>query len=333
MSTLDPKTAKEVKTAATTQTIRYPLASEGLTRLLDGGITAGRISLFYGPSSSGKSALLMESIGMWQKMGLVCAYVDAEGTYTKEWGARLGIDNDRLILIQSKSSGRIEKKIKPFIEKGIDVVVIDSISDIMPETFVNEKGELNDQDARKQVGAHAKAITALINGMLYVNEKTAICMISQQTTKFSQSYVELIPHGGEKSIFASSVIVRLISTSTEKAQIMGTVQVGDRLIESPIGREVEGYIRKNKTGIQSTKCKWNFYYAGPTVGIDRVGEVVEDALTLGVLEAAGAWIKWPSQDKTFQGKPKTAAALKEDDDLLQKLRAELHMIRTGEVLD
>ncbi len=105
IATLEPSVAKEVKTAANTETVRYPLASDGLTDHLGGGIVAGRVHLFYGDTSAGKSSLIMESIGKWQKeYGLVCAYADVEGTYTKEWGERLGINNDALILLQGTKS-------------------------------------------------------------------------------------------------------------------------------------------------------------------------------------------------------------------------------------
>lgn len=333
LATLDPKTAKEVKTAATTETVRYPLASEGLTRLLDGGITAGAVTTCYGNYSSGKSALFMESIGIWQRMGLVCVYVDVEGTFKKEWAARLGVDTEALILIKGKSSGKIEKQIREYLEKGVHVVVIDSISDIMPEVFIDKKGELNEQDGRKQTGAHAKAITALINGIHFFNEQTAVVLISQTTTFIGQSYVEQRPHGGNKTEFGSSVMIKLTSSNSGGAPIMGHRRVGDRLVESPVGREVTAYLKKNKMGIPYTECKYNFYYAGETVGVDRADELVRYGLEIGVFEGKGAWINRPSSGDQWNGKTKLANALKEDAELMESVKKEIHMVETGEVVE
>lgn len=333
IESLDPAVAKEVKTASATETIRYPLASDGLTEELGGGIVAGRVHLFYGDTSAGKSSLIMESIGFWQKMGLIVAYADIEGTYTKEWGERLGIDNDRLILIQgTKSSGRLEKKIVPLIQKKIDILVIDSISDIMPEVFVDGKsGEMNDQENRKQTGAHAKAITKLLGGILYENENTAIICISQTTTFLGQNYVAQIPHGGKKMLFASTIIVKLTSSNTEGQQLTAKVQRGDRLVEETVGRKVRAYVEKNKIGKQSGTALYDFYYAGPRVGVDRIGEAVDSALEIGVLEGKGAWITWVSTGDKFNGRAQTVKKLREDEELLAKLKKETKMMLTGEV--
>ena len=329
IESLDPKTAAEVKTAATTETRRFPLASEGLTRVLNGGIGAGRITLCYGNTSSGKSLLFMQSVALWQAMGLVCCWVDVEGTYEKEWGARLGIDNDRLILIQTKSAGRIEKQLRPFLEKGIDVVVIDSISDIMPEVFFDKKGNLNDQANRVQLGAHAKAITGLINGILYLNERTAIVLISQTTTEIGQNYVKQIPHGGKKTLFAASQIIKLTSSSTDGQQIKDEVQVGGVLMQVPVARDVNAYVEKNKLGPQGQSVDYDLYYAGPQVGIDAIGEVVDFAEAIGIVVLSGAWYKYDGQ--SHQGRPTFIKYLRQNPEVLQKIKDETNMMLTGEI--
>jgi len=333
LSGLDPKTAKEVRSAAETETKRFPLASEGLTRNLGGGIGAGRITLAYGNQSSGKSLLFMQSVAMWQKMGLVCAWVDAEGVWDKSWAARLGINNEELILIQSKSAGRIEKKIRPYMENRIDIVVIDSISDIMPEVFIDKDGALADPENRKQLGAHAKAITGLINGMLFVNDQTAIVLISQTTTKIESTYVKQVPHGGQKVLFASSQIIKLTSSGTEGQQITGEVTLGGRIITAPVGRKVDAYVEKNKMGPQSLSTKYDIYYAGKFVGIDTFGEIVDFAELLGVVEKKGAWFKHTPTDKQYQGRTNLINALRDDNELLELTKKHINMRMTGEVIE
>ena len=81
LARLDPKIARKVKTAQNTELVKYPVASIGLNRALGGGIGAGRITLLYGNSGSGKSLLALQTIGILQKQGLSCAYFDVEGTY------------------------------------------------------------------------------------------------------------------------------------------------------------------------------------------------------------------------------------------------------------
>lgn len=327
---LNPKVAAGLKTAQETELVRLPLASYRLTNDLNGGIAKGRITLIYGSTSAGKSLLAQQSIAKWQKMGLVCAYVDVEGTWEKGWAERLGVNNEELILIQAKSSGRIEKEITPLLESEVDILVIDSISDILPEVFVNKSGEMNEQADRKQVGAQAKAITALLNGIHFINKTTAVVIISQTTTHFGQSYVEQIPHGGKKTEFASSQIIRLTSSASPNQQKKGEVYIGDRVLEVPIGREVEYLVKKNKLGAPFKANKYMLYYDGPKVGIDYTAEIIDDAVDLGVVRKSGAWFYYG--EEKWQGRDGMVKYLEENPDALKGIEEELHTIRTGEIL-
>jgi recombination protein RecA len=323
LAKLDPKTAARVRTAQEVEIVRLPLASHGLTEALEGGIAKGRITLVYGPQSSGKTLLAQQSISKWQKEGLVCCFVDVEGTWDKEWAAKLGVDNDQLILIQAKSSARIEEEIAPHLHAGIDVIVVDSISNIMPATFIDGQ-ELKGQEERKQIGAHAKAITALINGILYANEDTAIFLISQATFDFSGMHPRLIPHGGKKVLFAASQIIRLSSSNTEKEQIKGEHWVGSHVFNAPIGREVNALVEKNKLGKSHGTAKYNMYYAGKRVGIDYVAEVIEEASNFDVLEGKG-WMSWRGQK--WQGKANATAHFREFPEDLEMLLQDLRKVK------
>jgi recombination protein RecA len=330
LATLHPKVAAAVKTAQETEVVKLPLASYGLTQALGGGIAKGRVTLIYGSTSSGKSATVQESIGrLWQPAGLVCAYVDTEGTWDKNWTSRLGVNNEELILIGARSSGRIEKEIRPHLKNKIDVIVIDSISDILPEVFVDKSGEMNEQEDRKQIGSQAKAITALINGMHYLNEDTAIVLISQTTTFMGQSYVEQVPHGGQKTQFASSQIVRLTSSASPNSQIKGKEYVGDFVFEVPVGREVEYLVKKNKLGKPFGSGKYNFFYSGHKVGIDSLGEIIDEAISFDIIKQSGAWFSYG--EEKWQGKPRVVEFFEKNDEELELVKKQIHTIKTGEL--
>jgi recombination protein RecA len=330
LATLDPKTAARVKTAENTEVVRLPLASYGITECLGGGIAKGHITLLYGNQSAGKSMVALESIAKWQSMGLVCALVDTERVYDKAWGARLGVNNDELILIQSKASGKIEDELRPLIYNKIDVVVIDSISEIMPDAFIDQKtGELMDQDHRKQMGAQAKAIKQLITGIEYMNEgDTAFLMLSQTTTEIGQTYVKQIPHGGKKMLFAASQIIKITSSNTEAKQIKGKDYVGTQVFETLIGRSVDAIVEKNKLGKQWTTCSYDIYYAGDSVGIDRVGEVVDEAIKFGAIKKGGAWFTFAEQQ--FQGRPALVKFFKGEPDQLDDAILAVAAVKSGE---
>lgn len=324
---LNPKVASALKTAASNEIVKLETASYGVNRELGGGIAKGRVSLTFGPPSSGKSLFWQQSIGQWQKQGLVCAWVDVEDAYDKEWAARLGVNNDELIMINAKSSGRIEDEIRPLLEAEVDVLVIDSISDILPEVFVNDKGEMNSQEDRKQIGSQAKAITALINGIHYVNKSTAVSLLSQ-TYKSIGNYTEDIPHGGNKALFSSSQIIKLNSSASPNQQIKGEVEIDGHVFLKPIGREVDVLIRKNKLGAPFGTCTYNMFYDGDYVGIDVAGEIVEEALAFGVINKAGAWFTY-TDDRQWQGKKTLQKAARKDPALLEEIKADIALARNG----
>jgi recombination protein RecA len=329
LAKLDPKTAKRVQTAQAVELIRLKTASFGLNQDLGGGIGKRRVTLTYGPPSSGKSVLWMQSIANWQKDGLICAWVDVEGTYDKAFAAKIGVDNERLILIQKKSFGGVTDEIMPHIRAGIDVVVIDSVSDALPEVFVDKDGGVVEFEKQKQLGAHAKSCTMMLNAIHYENFATAVILISQTTTKIESTYVKQVPHGGQKILFGSSQIIKLQSSNTEKQQKMGEVHLGDRVVQIPIARSVEAYVEKNKLGPQSQKCEYDLYYAGDFVGIDYVGEILDQAIMYDVVKKSGAWFKYNGEQ--IQGRDSVIERLREDEVLFKQLEDEVLMVLTGEV--
>lgn len=329
LSKLPPAFAKQIQMAKEIETHRLPLISKRLTRDLGGGIAKGRVTLIHGDPSAGKSAMVLQSIGQWQESGLLCAFVDVEGTFDREWAERLGVDCDTLIIQQtSKSSGKVEKAILPLIRADIDVLVIDTISDIAPEAFVNKEGELNDQDDRKQMGAHAKAITALINGIHYYNENTAIILISQDTTKIANTHVEFIPHGGKKTLFAASQVIRLQSPKTDDNQIKGVVMINGRPVNKPVARKVTYTINKNKLGPPFGSGLWHFYYDGDVVGVDSAQETVAMAIDEGIVKKVGAWLYY--KDGKYHGEPNFISEVRGDGELRERLNAD---IENGVVYD
>jgi recombination protein RecA len=319
--------AKKIRRASEVEKVMYPLASRGLTHALGGGIGKGRMTLLYGNTSSGKSLLMMQSIGLWQKEGLICAYADVEGTFDPAFAERLGVDVDQLILIEKRSVGALTDEVTPLLKAGIDVLVIDSISVLLPEVFVDNDGGVKDFSDMKQIGAHAKSISIMVNALHYANVKTSIVLISQTTTKIENTYTKQVPHGGVKLPFACTQIIKLTSSATEAKQIMGQVFVGNKIVEMPIGRPVEAVVEKNKLGPQSREAKYNVYYDGPALGVDRTDELVTMAVATGAVHKGGAWFKFG--DHQWQGQPNVVKAIKDDATLEAEIESELALALNG----
>lgn len=326
--TINPKIAKTFKTAQETNSVRLPMASRRLTNDLNGGIGKGRMTMIYGNTSAGKTALVMQSIALWQAAGEVCVYVDTEGTWDNDWATRLGVDIAELILIQSKSGAKIYDQVRPLLEAGVGVVVIDSISMILSDEFIDDDGNAKGLLQQRQMGAQSKAISKLINAMHYSNTgETAIILISQTTTEIGQTYTKQVPTGGKKPQFACAQIIKLSSSNTEAKQIKGDIYIGNKPIQVPVGRMVDTLVEKNKLGPQGKVSTYDFYYEGPFVGVDSVGEVLDDAVKYGIIKKGGAWFTYG--DLQWQGRDKMVTHFRSLPDDIEKLHQQVEDFKSG----
>lgn len=314
----EPKHKKELQFASDVKVEILPLASRTLTKALGGGIRRGTVTTIYGNPSAGKSMLAMQSIGLWQKQGLVCGYIDVEQTFDPGFAAKLGVNVDELIVSGSKSGARVTNTATDWLEKGIDVIVIDSISDILPEVFVDKDGTVKNAEDTKQIGAHAKAITGMINSIHYANNNTAVILLSQTTTKIESTYVQQVPHGGKKTEFGSSQMIQLTSSPTDAKQIKGLHRDGDILVERPIGRHVTVAVKKNKVGPQSGTAEYDIYYGGDNLGIDAVGELFDLAVDKLIIIKSSSWFKYDENHK-WQGRGSAIDDIRENKDLREEL--------------
>src|SRR3954470_23663047 len=61
-----------------------------------GGLPRGRIVEIFGPESSGKTTLSLHVIAEAQKLGGLCAYIDAEHAMDPDYAGRLGVNINEL---------------------------------------------------------------------------------------------------------------------------------------------------------------------------------------------------------------------------------------------
>lgn len=106
-----------------------------LDMALHGGFTRSQMSLVFGRESSGKTTLALKAIGNAQRMfpNDLAVLEDVEGTYDKTWGARQGIDNDRLVLVQPQTGEQALDIADEVIRTpGVSILVVDSLAALIP---------------------------------------------------------------------------------------------------------------------------------------------------------------------------------------------------------
>jgi len=109
-----------------------------------GGLPRGRVVEIYGPESSGKTTLALHAVAEAQKMGGVCAFIDAEHALDPIYAKKLGVDLDHLLISQPDTGEQALEITDTLVRSGaIDMLVIDSVAALTPKAEL--EGEMGDQ--------------------------------------------------------------------------------------------------------------------------------------------------------------------------------------------
>jgi recombination protein RecA len=323
---LDPKIRKRIGSGVGVKTELQPTPSVGLNRALGGGFPYGRQVLLWGSKSSAKSSLCLQTIALAQKEGKLCAWIDAEMSYDEDWAIKLGVDTSKLIYSEARSINDMVDVGVALLHAGVDIIVIDSISSLLPAVyFEKDSDELKALDQTKQIGAESKDLKHAWLMLNYANnrEKPALIIaISQARNNIQAMYTQSVPTGGLTTQFMSSTIVKLFSSSSDSKAIKGKIKVGDKLIEQKMGRRVLWEVQNSKTSAPGDAGEYDFYFRGDTIGIDAIGDLVDTAELLGIVERSGAWYILPDGSKV-QGRDGFVNKVKEDKDLEASIRSKL----------
>jgi recombination protein RecA len=286
---LSPDLRKMVESGSSFRIVRQLTPSMGLNGALRGGLPYGRQVLLYGSKSAGKSTFCLQMVAMAQREGKKCAWIDSENSFDAEWAKRLGVDTDELIVSRAHKMNDAVALGTALLQANIDILVIDSISALMPAVYFDKKEELKDLADTKQMGAEARDMTNVIKMLNYSNDNTLLVMISQQRKALGSMFVKNIPTGGEAVKFFSTTIIKLFSSDSDNQSIKDKVRVGERDIEKTVGREVNWLIEANKVGPAFESGKFRLIFEGDEVGIDSDEELVTLLEMKGLTTKAGSW--------------------------------------------
>jgi recombination protein RecA len=317
LANLNPKLRQSISTGEGIVIEKQATPSYGLNRALGGGLPYGRQVLVWGSKSSAKSSLCLQIIGMAQKEGKVCAWIDAEMSYSEDWAQTLGVDTQKLIYSTARTINDMVDVGTDLMQAGADIIVVDSISALLPAIYFEKDGsELKQLENTKQIGAEAKDMTGAVKMLNYANNRTKptlLILISQARNNITAMYTSQQPTGGMATKFYSSTIIKLFSSESDNQAIKGKIHVGDKIIEEKVGRKVRWDLQFSKTSPAFQSGEYDFYFRGNEVGIDSIADLVDTSEMLGYIERAGAW--YTLEGERFQGRDKLVLGVKENLDL------------------
>jgi recombination protein RecA len=186
-----------------------------------GGLPRGRVTEIYGPESSGKSTLAMHVVAEAQRLGGICAYIDAEHAMDPIYARAIGVDVDELLISQPDTGEQALEICDMLVRSGaIDVVVIDSVAALTPRAEI--EGDMGDTHVGLQARLMSQALRKLTGNL---NKTDTICIfINQLREKIGVMFgsPETTP-GGRALKFYSSIRldIRRIESIKDGVEVVG----------------------------------------------------------------------------------------------------------------
>ena len=270
-----------------------------------GGVPRGRIVEIYGPESSGKTTVALQIVAEAQKLGGEVAFIDVEHALDPVYAAALGVDIDSMLVSQPDSGEQALEITEALVRSGaIDVIVLDSVAAMvtkaeidgeMGDTHVGLLARLMSQAMRKLTAAISKSncVAIFIN---QVRDKIGVIYGNPETTP-----------GGRALKFYSSVRIEVRRGEA--------IKNGAELI----GNRTKCKVVKNKVAPPFKECEFDIMYGQ---GISRVGEVLDLAVDLNIVQKGGAWFSYNDM-KLGQGRDNAKEFLKSNKEIMDEIEVKI----------
>ena len=271
-----------------------------------GGLPKGRIVEIYGPESSGKTTLALHAVAEAQKAGGEAAFIDAEHALDPIYASNLGVDIDSLLVSQPDNGEQALEIAEALVRSNaIDIIVIDSVAALVPRAEI--EGEMGDS----HVGQHARLMSQALRKLAPACNKTntIIIFINQLREKIGVMYgnPETTTGGRALKFYAS---VRMDVRRIEQLKGAGNEFIGSR---------TKVKVVKNKVAPPFKEAEFDIMYGE---GISKVGEILDAAVLLDIINKSGAWFSYGDQ-RLGQGRDNVKELLKNDPELCDEIEAQV----------
>ncbi|MFA6524232.1 MAG: recombinase RecA [Candidatus Paceibacterota bacterium] len=248
-----------------------PTGSLGLDMALGvGGIPRGRIIEIFGPESSGKTTLASHIVAEAQKLGGICAYIDAEHAMDPEYTKKLGVKINDLLISQPDTGEQALEIVESLVRSGkIDVIVVDSVAALTPKDEI--EGDMGAYHVGKQARLMSQALRKLT--AIVARSKTVVIFINQIRMQIGVMFgnPETTP-GGKALKFYTSV----------RLDIRKIAQI--KKGEDIVGSRTRVKVVKNKVAAPFKQTEFDIIY---NEGISKEGEIIALGEKFKIVEKSG----------------------------------------------
>jgi recombination protein RecA len=270
-----------------------------------GGLPRGRVVEVYGPESSGKTTLALQTVAEAQRTGGVCGFIDAEHALDPAYARKLGVNLDDLLISQPDNGEQALEIADTLIRSGsVDVLVIDSVAALTPKAEI--EGEMGESRPGLQARLMSQALRKLTGSIS--RTKTMVIFINQIRMKIGVMYgsPETTTGGNALKFYASVRLdIRRISTLKDR--------------DEPIGNQVRVKVVKNKVAPPFKQVEFDIMFGE---GISKMGELIDLGVKANVVEKSGAWFSFDSQ-RLGQGRENAKTFLKDNPEVAAEIEGKI----------
>jgi len=266
-----------------------------------GGVPRGRVVEIFGPESSGKTTLALHIVAAAQKRGGLCAFIDAEHAFDPEYGKKIGLNLEELLISQPDAGEQALEITETLVRSNaVDVVVIDSVAALVP------RAELEGEMGEAQMGLQARLMSQALRKLAGAisKSKTVVIFINQLRLKIGILF-------GNPETTPGGLALKFYSSVRMDIRRIEAIKEG----EKNIGGRHRVKIVKNKVAPPFRQAEFDIIYG---LGIDSLGDLLDTATNMGIVEKSGAFYAY-KDIKLGQGRDQAKVYLTEHPKLAEEL--------------
>jgi len=270
-----------------------------------GGLPRGRIIEVYGPESSGKTTLALHAVAEAQKLGGVCAFIDAEHALDVGYARKIGVRTDDLLVSQPDYGEQALEICDMLVRSGaVDVIVIDSVAALTPKAEL--EGEMGDSHVGLQARLMSQALRKLTGSIS--RSRTIVIFINQLRMKIGVMF-------GSPETTTGGNALKFYASMRLDIRRIGAIKNG----EVVVGNRTRVKVVKNKLAPPFREIEFDITYGE---GVSREGLLVDMGVEQNVIDKSGAWLSYKGE-RIGQGRENAKVFLKEHPEITARIEADI----------